>query len=81
MRTHRACARLFPALLRRLRSGYVNYDPTAGQAMSDIPNVGSRLPLRAVLFDYSVLSQVHDYDAEAEGRSTLKRGGPPAVAM
>ena len=66
-------------LLRRglasVRGGYVNYDPTAGQAMPDIPNVGTKLPLRAILFDYDVLSQVHDYDAdeEAAARAALYR--------
>ena len=73
------------ALLQRpfsSKGGYVNFDPTAGQAMPDIPNVGLNNKLRAILFEYSVLSQVHDYDAEEEAsaRAALyRRSGVKAV--
>jgi hypothetical protein len=44
-------------------------DPNAGQPGAPTPNLGYNLTLRAVFFDYGVLTEVHDHDEEAYQKS------------
>jgi hypothetical protein len=47
-------------------------DPNPGRGFDNpTPNLGSNLALRAVIFDYSVLTEVHDHD-EGEYQKNLK---------
>lgn len=62
----RECHRYPRQLLHRRSFGKysVSLDPFAGKNYKPTPNLGSKLAVQAVLFDYDVLAMVHDHDEE-----------------
>eukprot|EP00937_MAST-01D_sp_MAST-1D-sp2_P005491 g5491.t1 len=57
-------------------------DPTAGRGYKPTPNIGSGLQVQVLLFEYDVLSKVHDHDPEedaANARALERKTGVRAV--
>ena len=52
------------------RTSYRSLDPNAGKGSVLTPNKGKNLKLQAVLFDYDVLSMVHDWDEDEYEQKT-----------
>ena len=62
-------------------SGIVNYEPTAGRGFKPTPNIGTALQIKALLFDFDVLSRDHHHDPEqdaANARALERKTGVSA---